>query len=74
MLPEFADMGAAETPLSARYAPGLREHLGETGFDADCNCRTGSLEVVKPVHFIGNELEIGRVLQGQEALESTQYQ
>jgi hypothetical protein len=52
----------------------LRDHLGETGFGADCNCRTGSLEVVKPVHFIGNELEIGRVLQGQEALESTQYQ
>jgi transposase len=38
------------------------------------NCRTGSLEVVAPVHFVGNELEIGRVLQGQETLESTQYQ
>jgi hypothetical protein len=74
MLPEFADMGAAETPLSARFAHGLRDQLGEMGFDADCNCRTGSLEVVKPFHFIGNELEIGRVLQGQEALESTQYQ
>jgi hypothetical protein len=74
MLPEFADMGAAETPASARFAPGLRDHLGEMGFEAVFNCQTGSLEVVGPVHFIGNELEIGRVLQAQEALESTQYQ
>jgi hypothetical protein len=33
MLPEFADMGAAETPLSARFAPGLRSRSHDRAYD-----------------------------------------
>jgi hypothetical protein len=54
--------------------PGCGISWAKWDFDAVFHCRTGSLEVVEPVHFIGNELEIGRVLQGQDAHESTQYQ
>jgi hypothetical protein len=33
LLPEFADMGAAETPLSARFAPGLRSRSHDRAYD-----------------------------------------
>lgn len=33
MLPEFADIGAAETPVSARLALGLWNQVGEMLFD-----------------------------------------
>lgn len=69
VLPEFADMGAAETPVGARLAFGLRDEMSEMVFDVILYCRTGSLEMVQPFHFIGNELEIGRTLQWQEAIE-----
>lgn len=69
MLPEFTDMSMAEAPVGAGFALGLWDEVGEVGFDVILHCRTGSLEVVQPLHFIGNELEIGRALQRQEALE-----
>jgi hypothetical protein len=68
MLPEFADMGAAETPLSARFAPGLRDQLGEMGFDADCNCRTGSLEVVERSISSATSWKSGGFCKGRKRL------
>lgn len=68
VLPEFADMGAAETPVGAGLAHGLRDEVGEVGFDVCLDCRAGTHEAVQAFDFIGDELEIGRVLQGQETL------
>lgn len=69
MLPEFADMGAAETPVGAGLAFGLRNEMGEMAFDIILHRRAGSLEGMQPLHFVGDELEIGRTLQGQETRE-----
>jgi hypothetical protein len=67
VLPEFADMGVAETPVDAGFAPGLRDKVREVSLDVFLDCRTGTPEAMQPFHFIGDELKIRRVPQRQEA-------
>ena len=69
MLPEFADVSAAETPVGALLGRRRGNQVGEVGFDVGLDGGAGSLEVAQPVHFVGDELIVGRALQGQEALE-----
>ena len=69
MLPEFADVGAAEAPVGALFGCGRGNQMGKVGFDVGFDAGAGSLEVAKPLHFVGDELIVGRALHGQEALE-----
>ena len=43
--------------------------MGEVGFDVGFDGGAGAREVAQPVHFVGDELIVGRALHGQEALE-----
>ena len=69
VLPEFADVSTAETPVGALLGRRRWNQVGEVGFDVGFDGGAGSLEVAQSVHFVGDELIIGRALQGQEALE-----
>ena len=69
VLPEFADVSAAETSVGALLGPRRGNQMGEVGFDIGFDGGAGSLEVAQPFHFVGDELIVGRALHGQKALE-----
>jgi len=69
MLPKFADVGAAKTPIGASFWRRCRNEVGEIGFDVRLDGRPGTLEVAQTLHLVGDELIVGRALHGQEALE-----
>jgi hypothetical protein len=69
MLPELADVGAAKTPIGACFGFELRDEMSEMVFNIILDRRTGSLEAMQPLHFVGDELEIRWNLQGQETHE-----
>jgi hypothetical protein len=69
VLPEFSDVGAAEAPVGALLGCGCGNKVGEVGFDVGFDAGAGSLEVAQPFHLVGDELIVGRALNGQEALE-----
>ena len=66
VLPEFADVGAAETPVGPGLARAGGHQMSEVRFDIGFDVGAGALETAEPLHFIGHELIVGRVLQGQE--------
>jgi len=69
VLPEFADVGAAETPVRPGLALRDGHKMCEVRFDISFDIGACALETAKPLHFIGHELIVGWVLQGQEAFE-----
>ena len=69
VLPEFADVGAAEAPIGALLWGERGNPVGEVGFDVGFESCAGSLEVAQPLHFVSDELIVGRALNWQEALE-----
>ena len=62
-------MGAAKTPIDACFGFELRDEMSEMIFNVILHRRTGSLETMQPLHFVGDELEIRWNLQGQETHE-----
>ena len=54
VLPEFADVGAAEVPIGALLWGGRGNQVGEVGFDVGFESCTGSLEVAQPLHFVSD--------------------
>jgi len=69
VLPEFADVSAAEAPIGALLGRRRGNQVGEVGFDVDFDGGAGSLEVAQPLQLVGDELIVGRALHGEEALE-----
>jgi hypothetical protein len=69
VLPEFADVSAAEAPIGALLGRKRGNQVGEVGFDVGFDGGAGSLEVALSFQFVGDELIVGRALHGQEALE-----
>ena len=54
MLPEFADVSAAETPIGALLGRRGGNQVGEVGFDVGFESCAGSLEVAQPLHFVSD--------------------
>lgn len=69
MLPEFADVGSPEAPVGALLGQGGGNQVRKFAFDIGFDGCAGSFEVAQPLHFVGNELIVGRALDGQDALE-----
>jgi hypothetical protein len=71
MLPEFANVGAAETSVCPLLGWRGGSKVGEVGFDVGFDGRSGALEVAQALHFVGDELIVRRALHGQEVLEES---
>lgn len=69
MLIEFANPRPAEPPVGARLALRGGHQMGVVRFDVGLDAGAGALEAAEAFHFVGDELIVGRVLQGQEAFE-----
>ena len=54
VLPEFADVGAAEAPIGELLWCGRGNQVGEVGFDVGFERCAGSLEVAQPLHFVSD--------------------
>ena len=54
VLPEFADVSAAETPIGALLGRRGGNQVGEVGFDVGFESCAGSLEVAQPLHFVSD--------------------
>ena len=71
VLPKFADMSPAKTPVGANARRRNREQMREVFFEISLNAGTSADEAVKPLEFIGHELEIGRTREGQKLLQKS---
>lgn len=71
VLPEFADMGAAEPPVNAGLALRGGHEMGVVGLDVGFHRRTCSCEAAEPKEFVGDELVVGWGLEGKELLEES---
>ena len=69
MLPEFSDVGAAKAAVGALFGLSFGDEMGEVFFDVGFDCGACAFEVAESLEFIGDELVVGRVLQGQKAVE-----
>ena len=71
VLPEIADLRAAETPVGAEFSRWRDEEVGEVDFEASLDAGTRALEAAEPLHFIAHELKVGRILERQKAFEKS---
>ena len=69
MLIEFADPRSAETAVGPRLALRGGHQMGQVGFDVGFDAGAGAFKMAQAFHLIGDELIVGRVLQGQEAFQ-----
>ena len=69
MLIELADPRPAEPPVGQRLALRGGHQMRQVGFDVGFDSGAGALEMAETFHFVGNELIVGRVPQGQEAFQ-----
>ena len=69
MLPEFADAGAFPSSPSLRVRLGLADEVWKVGSGKGGDGLAVALETEAGFQLIGHELEVGRLLQGDELLE-----
>ena len=69
VLPEFADGGAAEPAIDTLLSGRERYQVGEVKFDVGLDARTRPNKAAEAFQLVGDKLEVGRVLNGQEAFE-----
>jgi len=69
VLPEFADGGAAKSAIDTFLSGRERNEVGEVKFDVGLNARTRPNKSTEPFEFVGDKLEVRRVLNGQKAFE-----
>jgi hypothetical protein len=69
VLPEFANMGAAEASVGPVLARAGGHQVGEVGLDVGLDVGAGAFEPAEPLQFVGHELIVRRTLQGQEAFQ-----
>lgn len=53
MLEEFAETGAAEAAIGARFFPGHGDEVGQVGFDVGFDAGSGAFEAVEAQEFVG---------------------
>ena len=71
VLPEFADGGAAEPAIDTLLSGRERNEMGEVAFDVGLDARTRPDKAAEAFEFVGDKLEVGWVLNGQEAFEKS---
>jgi len=71
MLPEIADLGAAETPVGARFSFRSGNEMREMSFDESFNTGTSAGEATEAQQFVADELVIGRILERQKAFQKS---
>ena len=69
VLPEFANMGAAEASVGPVFARAGGHQMGEVRLDVGFDVGAGAFEPAEPLKLIGYELIVRRTLQGQEAFQ-----
>ncbi len=66
VLEEFAETGAAEAAVGARFFPDRRDEIGKVGFDVGFDAGSGAFEAVEAQEFVGDELEVAGGLERDE--------
>jgi len=66
VLEEFAETGAAEAAIGARFFPGRGNEVGQVGFDVGFDAGAGAFEAVEAQEFVGDELEVAGGLERDE--------
>ena len=66
VLEEFAETGAAEAAVGARFFPDRRDEVGQVGFDVGFDAGSGAFEAVEAQEFVGDELEVAWGLERDE--------
>lgn len=69
VLPEFAEAGAVEPPVGSRFALGAGDEVGQAALDVGLDGGAGAAQAVKTQEFVGDELVVGRGLQGDELVQ-----
>ena len=69
VLPKFIEVGSFPAAAGGGVAGRLGDEIGEVGADKGGNGFTMAFKTKADVQFIGDELEIGRVLQRNKVLE-----
>lgn len=72
MLPEIADFSATEAAIGARFARRGGNQKREVFFDVSLDSGASAFEAKKAQQFIGDELVIGRALEGQESVKKVE--
>ena len=67
--PQFAETGAAEAAVGARFFPDRRDEVGQVGFDVGFDAGSGAFEAVEAQEFVGDELEVAGGLERNEFAE-----
>ena len=73
VLPEFPGMGAAEATIGPHPARGGWHQPCKMLFYIGLDAGSGAVKAAKPLHLIGDELIVRRVLQRQEALQKAMH-
>ena len=68
-LPEFADVSASKTTVNSWLAKWLGNEMGKMGFNISLHRGAGPFELAESFEFIGDELEVRRILKWKEAFE-----
>lgn len=66
VLPKFSEPGTPKAAVSPGLALRSGKQIGEVSFDVGLDGGAGTAQAVKAQQFIGNELKIWRVLEGEE--------
>jgi len=69
VLPKFADVRATEAAIDAGLARRGGHEMGVAGLDVGLHRGASPDQAAEPIQFIGDELVVGRILQGQELQE-----